>query len=360
MARWRKVHIRLWGDAKVRALSWPPPNGLTLFQRLLTGPETHAIPGIVVATEHQLASALRWDIEGFREAFLEVSSGGLAKSDWDAGVVWLPKGVRHNPPQSPNVVKSWVKAWDDLPDTSLKPEIISVLKAFLEDMGEAYAEPFESLSGSKIHGLAPVLDHPLRNQEQEKEQEKEQEQEQEQEQDGGGKPSPRGARAIPNENEGRQVLAEINRLGVELSPKWKPLKERKDDLRRAAIMCGRHGIDRVLDHVRARVWRASQSDEKRREQLLFWRARSMFAKKSWEIGESTLRVWVAEDRPSLGNGAGLGKWVANPSAREPYLHRGNKTYAYNDRPDDAPPVPDEVLEEIVQMKNEPHPPESVN
>ena len=76
--RYSKVSRRIWDDAKFRQLSAPPPNGQTLFLRLLTGPELTCIPGLFPMGEAAMAEALGWDLEGFREAFREVFAKGLA------------------------------------------------------------------------------------------------------------------------------------------------------------------------------------------------------------------------------------------------------------------------------------------
>jgi hypothetical protein len=61
-------------------------------------------------------------VEAFREAFGEVFRKGLAEADWKARVVWVPNAVKYNRPESPNVVKSWRYAWDEIPECSLKAQ----------------------------------------------------------------------------------------------------------------------------------------------------------------------------------------------------------------------------------------------
>jgi hypothetical protein len=158
----------MWNDARVQSLTWPPPNGLTLWQRLLTGPELGCIPGLFQAWEAGLAQALRWDLKGFREAFQEVSLEGLAQADWKVGLVWAPKAIIHNRPESPNVVKSWRDQWEELPECDLKLEAYQSLKDFTEGMGEAFSKAF--LEACRKPSGNPS-GNPCRNQEQEQEQE---------------------------------------------------------------------------------------------------------------------------------------------------------------------------------------------
>lgn len=197
MAIWRKIEPRMWGDAKVRKLSPAPPSGQTLWFRLLTGPETTLIPGVLVGFAEGMAAALGWPIEAFREAFAEVSREGLAKADWDAGLVWVPKAPLHNKPQSPNVVTSWRVAWDELPDSPMKAEVLQGLRGLCEGMGEGFSKAFRK-------AFPEAYAKPCPNQEQEQEQEQDQEAEdpdsavQSRVRDDAPPPPPRASRQIPS------------------------------------------------------------------------------------------------------------------------------------------------------------------
>jgi hypothetical protein len=161
--RYSKVSRRMWNDEKFRALSAPAPNAQTLFTRLLSGPELSNIPGLFSAWEAGLAQALRWPLEGFREAFAEVAGKGMAEADWDAGLVWVPNAIAYNRPESPNVVRSWRIVWDELPECALKRKAYEQLRTSLKGMGEAFRKAFDEACA-----------HPSPNQEQEQEQEQEQ------------------------------------------------------------------------------------------------------------------------------------------------------------------------------------------
>lgn len=171
--KFRKIHLRMWGDAAVRALSRPQPNGQSLWVHLLAGSQTGIVPGLIASTEMGMAGALKWELEAFRKAFREVSGDGdrkvLAEADWDAGLVWVPNGIKYNSPQSPNVIIGWKQAWDELPECLLKAKAYLRLRTHVEAIGKGFAKAFEehvaSPSGSSWEALA--------NQEQEQEQEKE-------------------------------------------------------------------------------------------------------------------------------------------------------------------------------------------
>jgi hypothetical protein len=141
--RYSRVSRRMWNDEKFRELSAPPPNAQSLFQRLLTGPELTNIPGCIPALDAGMARALRWPLEGFLEAFDEVQAQGMAEADWDAGLIWVPNAIKHNEPESPNVVLSWTTAWEELPECDLKIEAWGHLHAWLKTKGESWVAAFE-------------------------------------------------------------------------------------------------------------------------------------------------------------------------------------------------------------------------
>lgn len=136
--RYAVVSRRLWNDASFRALSAPAPCGQALFQRLLTAPEASPIPGLIPAGRAALAEALRWTPEAFDDAFAEVSAQGMAKADWEARLVWLPKAFEHNKPASTNQVKAWRKAFNDVPDSPLKEEAKAALRALCVSLGKPW------------------------------------------------------------------------------------------------------------------------------------------------------------------------------------------------------------------------------
>lgn len=159
---YRRISVRMWGDADFRALSGPQPNARDLWIYLLTGPHTTAIPGLFSATRGDLAERLGWPMEGFLKAFAELfperstEQAGKAsqkpwlKADWDAQVVWIPNAVYHNEPENPNVLKSWRHAWRLIPECPLKDEAYSGLKAFAEGKSKGFAKAFHDTFGKDL------------------------------------------------------------------------------------------------------------------------------------------------------------------------------------------------------------------
>jgi hypothetical protein len=160
MARYRKIDTRMWGDSKFRELSSPGPSAKYLWVYLLTGPHTTNLPGLFRSGEMSLAEELGWSVEGFRKGFAELFAKGLIKADWNARVVWIPNAIKYNPPDNPNVIKSWRDSWDEVPECPLKNEAYEALKGFTEGLGEGFGKAFKE---GCAKGLA--------NQEQEQEQE---------------------------------------------------------------------------------------------------------------------------------------------------------------------------------------------
>lgn len=147
MAHYRIVDVRIWTDAKFSALS---DRAKLAFLYCLTHPNLTVI-GAMRATIPGLCGELAGISEGFgeaspeafREAFEHVFAKGLAIRDERAPLVWLPRFLRYNPPQSPNVVRSWAKAFDLLPECAMKDDIYQHLKAFAKGLPEGFSKAFD-------------------------------------------------------------------------------------------------------------------------------------------------------------------------------------------------------------------------
>jgi len=143
MSRYRKIEVKMWGDAKFRSLSPLPPCGQGLWLYLLTGPNTGPIPGLFRAGRAAMAEELGWDVKAFDKAFAEVLEKGMVKVDFKARVVWVPKAIFYNRPESPNVVKSWGKEWDMIPECDLKSEAFDALRKSLYSFGTSFGKAFD-------------------------------------------------------------------------------------------------------------------------------------------------------------------------------------------------------------------------
>jgi hypothetical protein len=178
VSRYRKIEVKTWMDEKFRGLTAMPPSGQGLWLFLMTGPHTGPIPGLFRAGRAGMAEELGWEMEAFDEAFAEVSGAGMAKADFKARLVWLPKALKHNKPESPNVVRSWRVELDLLPECELKREAIAAVREHLTGIGPSYAEAFDELTDKPAKTTPKHSGKPsskaMPNQEQEQEQEQEQ------------------------------------------------------------------------------------------------------------------------------------------------------------------------------------------
>lgn len=163
MARYRKVDPRIWNDAKFRELS---DSAKLVFFMLLTHPSMTAL-GAMRATSAGLAAEMGWSTEAFAEAFGEVIAKGMAEHDAKACFVGLPKFVRYNEPESPNVVKAWVGALDLLPECELRTRAIARAVDYVKAKGKAFAEALP-----EAFAQAWPKTMPYQEQEQEQEQER--------------------------------------------------------------------------------------------------------------------------------------------------------------------------------------------
>ena len=182
MARYRKISPCIWNDAKVRGLS--DKGKLTLFL-LLTHPNMTSL-GALRANLPGLACELGWKTSVFARAFRELLDCGMARQDADAQLIWFPKFLRHNAPESPNVVRGWAAAFEELPECPLKLDVLAgawatlaafgegFRDAFREVFGEVLPKPCEKPSASLPESLSEGFRQPCPNQEQEQEQEQEQ------------------------------------------------------------------------------------------------------------------------------------------------------------------------------------------
>src|SRR5665213_3888932 len=112
MSRYRKIEVKMWGDAKFCKLSPMPPSGKALWIYLVTGPFTSVIPGLFSAGHAAMAETLGWPLDVFDHLLDEIQGLGMVEVDLQARVVWLPNAIKHNRPESLNVVKAWASALD--------------------------------------------------------------------------------------------------------------------------------------------------------------------------------------------------------------------------------------------------------
>jgi hypothetical protein len=155
MSRYRKIEVRTWADENFRDLSPMPPSGQGLWFYLLTGPQTSQIPGLYRAGRAAMAEELGWAQEDFDQAFNEIAAKGMVMADFSARLVWLPNAMKHNEPESPNVVRSWRVELDLLPECPLKRTALAHIRGLLQEKGPSFAEAFDEILSGRKGGAKP-------------------------------------------------------------------------------------------------------------------------------------------------------------------------------------------------------------
>jgi len=89
-------------------------------------------------------SELKWSEypREFDAACQAIENEEMAEFDWTLGMVWCPAGLDHNQPINPNILKSWGKAFSELPESHLKVKVWHAVKAVAEERGESFADAF--------------------------------------------------------------------------------------------------------------------------------------------------------------------------------------------------------------------------
>lgn len=135
--RYRKISVWIWNDAKFMALSHDAK--LIVFF-MLTHPALTQI-GALRANVPGLACELGMDLEVFSKGFKEVLAQGIVKHDTKL-LIWFPNFLKYNPPESPNVVKSWHYGYNELPESQLKADILEGVKGIVDGLSQGFREAF--------------------------------------------------------------------------------------------------------------------------------------------------------------------------------------------------------------------------
>lgn len=142
MSRYRNIHCLVWNDDKFPFVS---DDCQLVWFHLKTTPLTGPI-GVYKASLAGLAEEKRWPLQRYRKAFAEGLGKGFWKYDERFHVILFPKFFKHNKPENPNVLKGWIKYYDEVPDCELKNESIQSLKVFAEGWGEPFIKALANLT----------------------------------------------------------------------------------------------------------------------------------------------------------------------------------------------------------------------
>ena len=147
--RYAKVSRVIWHDERFRAFtddgSWPPV--------LLTHPALTSV-GAMRGTVAGLAAELGWPVRRLERALGPVQQAGMVEINAPAAFIGLPKFLRHNPPDNPNVVKAWVSVVaEHVPECPERAALLhrcraALTGAFLDAFDQAIGRTFPQGSGT--------------------------------------------------------------------------------------------------------------------------------------------------------------------------------------------------------------------
>jgi hypothetical protein len=141
MSHYSKIERMTSNDSKFDQLS---DDAKLTFFILLTHPHLTSL-GAMRSSFAGLASEMNWGYEKFKEAITELMTRGIVQADEERRFVWFPNFLKHNQPESPNVVKSWERALNYLPECALKNRLIVQVKAFVEDLPRSFQEALPAI-----------------------------------------------------------------------------------------------------------------------------------------------------------------------------------------------------------------------
>lgn len=158
--RYRRVQVQIWCDAKFRALG---DDAKLLFLCLLSHPlQTSA--GIMRGSAESLAREIEWPTERVSAALGRLAGAGMVEVD-AACAISLPNFLKHNEPESPNVIRSWPVVLSTVPECDLLTRHLARVRAHVEGLGEgfqrAFAEAFGECGEGKPEGLPEALPEAL-------------------------------------------------------------------------------------------------------------------------------------------------------------------------------------------------------
>ena len=133
MARYRKIDVKIWNDAKFNSL---PIESKLIFMYLLTAAQTLPI-GAVPITEDTVQKNIGLDPIPYGIGYSILSRVGIITYD-ERGLFFIKNWFKYNPPENPKVVISWSQYFDVLPECPLLPEICSAVVNACQARGLEY------------------------------------------------------------------------------------------------------------------------------------------------------------------------------------------------------------------------------
>lgn len=128
MARYRKIDIRIWNDAKFRELD---NLAKLVFFLLLTHPNMSLI-GTLRGSKESLAYEIGVTPDAMAHAMTDVIDHGMAHVD-EMGLIFIPNFLKYNAPTSPQSLKKWDEIIENLPECDLKNVVCDHVLKFVNE-----------------------------------------------------------------------------------------------------------------------------------------------------------------------------------------------------------------------------------
>ena len=143
MQNYRKLEIRILNDEKFRSLS---DDAKLLFFTLYFHPHSTSL-GAFRISPNTMASDLNWPQERLDIALERLTESLLVRVDKLASYCEFPNFLKHNKPESPNVIRSWEHYWDKIPECRYKRELFNKINKIVEGYGKAFGIAFREVFG---------------------------------------------------------------------------------------------------------------------------------------------------------------------------------------------------------------------
>jgi len=133
MAKFRKIYTTIWNDEKFSNLS---DQAQLIFFFLLTHPNTTWL-GFIRTNIAGIAAEKEWDIEKTKLAFDELAKEKMVLVDSRKPLIFITNWLKYNPPQNPNMAKSYKEDLYQIPECELKNTLLKICKENLSKCSKA-------------------------------------------------------------------------------------------------------------------------------------------------------------------------------------------------------------------------------
>lgn len=168
---WAPVSRSIWGDSKFRDLSI---ESKIVFLYILTGPVQGPIPGLFVAGIGRISDELsaaeeRFDPDTVRTCLVELRDAKMLRVSSKPPLFFLPNALKHRGSPNSKIVKSWRKAFEELPECPLRDFAMRSHRATLaervasEDLRSTVLDAFDSVFPEYANPIGNPMGNPMGN-----------------------------------------------------------------------------------------------------------------------------------------------------------------------------------------------------